>query len=181
VIIGSHLDGAALRAIVSSGVPGGGLTLRSDVLAALSGAPLQHGGYVAFAQGVAAAAGFSVLILLLTLLLGARSRALTLARLATMGLARRQARQLAVVEAVPAVLAATLGGAACALALVPLIGPAIDLSAFTGSGASVPITAEPAAVAGSALGLLLLALLTLTIQAAVGSHRGAARALRVGE
>ncbi len=72
-----------------------------------------------------------MLILLLTLVLGARSRELTLARLATMGLSPGQASGLVAVETLPSVLAATVGGIACAWALAPLIGPELNLSAFT--------------------------------------------------
>jgi putative ABC transport system permease protein len=181
VVIGQHLDGKALRAAARRVLPGGSVTLRSQVLSSLTSAPLPRGGYVALAQGAAAAAGFSVLILLLSLVLGARSRDLTVARLSTMGLGRAQARRLAIVEAVPAILAATIGGTACALALVPLLGQSINLSAFTESLANVPVRADAAAVAASAAGLLLLALLTVSIQAFLASRRGAARALRSGE
>ena len=86
-IAGPRLDQAALVRAARRAVPGAQVTLRSRVLAAISGAPLPHGGFVTFAQGAAAAAGFSLLVVLLTLVLSARSRELTLARLATMGLA----------------------------------------------------------------------------------------------
>ena len=54
---GPRLDTAALIAAVHRAVPGAQVTLRSRVLAAISGAPLPHGGFVTFAQGAAAAAG----------------------------------------------------------------------------------------------------------------------------
>ena len=106
-----------------AGGPRRAVTLRSRVQAAIASAPLPHGGFVTFAQGAAAAAGFSLLVVLLTLVLGARSRELTLARLATMGLAADQSRRIVAVETLPAILAAAVGGTACALLLVPLAGP----------------------------------------------------------
>jgi hypothetical protein len=45
----------------------------------------------------------------------------------------------------------------------------------------VPFLVSPVALAGSAVALLALALLTIVVQVAMASHRGAARALRVGE
>ncbi len=81
-LTGPRLDQAALVRAAKRAVPGAQVTLRSRVLAAIAGAPLPHGGFVTFAQGAAAAAGFSLLVVLLTLVLGARSRELTLARLA---------------------------------------------------------------------------------------------------
>lgn len=180
-LAGPHLDARALRMTAQRTAPAVVVTLRSDVLAGLRNSPLPSAGYVAFAEGAAAAAGFSVLILLLTLILGARSRALTLARLATMGLSQAQARALAAVETLPSVLAATVGGIACAVVLAPLIGPALNLSAFTGYSLSVPVRADLAALAATAGGLVVLTLATLAVQAVAASRRGVGRALRVGE
>ena len=180
-ISGSHLDSTALKATALAAVPGVTLVVRSDVLAGLRAAPLSSAGYVGFAEGAAAAAAFSILILLLTLILSARSRELTLARLSTMGLSQRQARLLAAVETLPSVLAATAGGIVCATALAPLIGPALNLSAFTGYSQSVPVTPDLTALAATAGGLIVLALAILAGQAAVARHRGLGRALRVGE
>ena len=180
-IRGPQLDAAALIAATHHAVPGAQVTLRSQLLATISGAPLPHGGFVTFAQGAAAAAGFSLLVLALTLVLSARSRELTLARLVTMGLGPSQSRRITAVELLPAILAAAVGGIVCALALVPLVGSAIDLAAFTGMVVAVPLRAEPLAIVAAAGGLLLLAALTLTIQHRLARSRGTAQALRVGQ
>ena len=180
-IRGPQLDAAALIAATHHAVPGAQVTLRSQLLATISGAPLPHGGFVTFAQGAAAAAGFSLLVLALTLVLSARSRELTLARLVTMGLGPSQSRRITAVELLPAILAAAVGGIVCALALVPLVGSAIDLAAFTGTPVTVPLRAQPLAIGVAAIGLLLLAALTLTIQNRLARSRGTAQALRVGQ
>ena len=180
VITGPRLDQAALVRAARRAVPGAQVTLRSRVKAAIAGAPLPHGGFVTFAQGAAAAAGFSLLVVLLTLVLGARSRELTLARLATMGLAADQSRRIVAVETLPAILAAALGGTACALLLVPLAGPAVNLAAFTG----IPVTAaarRPVALVAAAVALLFVGGLTLTISSRLARGRGPAQALRVGD
>lgn len=118
---------------------------------------------------------------MLTLVLSARSRELTLTRLSTMGLAPAQARRITAAETLPAIAAAVVGGTVCAVALVPLVGPALNLAAFTGMPVSVPLHADPVAIAATAAGLLLLAALTLTIQNKLARSRGATQALRVGE
>ena len=115
------------------------------------------------------------------LVLSARSREMTLARLITMGLGRDQSRRITAVESVPAILAAAVGGAACALILVPLVGPAVDLAAFTGVPVSVQLRADPVALAIATGGLLLLAALTLSVQDALARRLGTGPALRVGE
>jgi putative ABC transport system permease protein len=180
-ITGPRLGTSALISAVHRAVPGAQITLRSRLLAAISGAPLPHGGYVTFAQGAAAAGAFSLLTLLLMLVLSARSREVTLARLITMGLGRDQSRRITAVESVPAILAAAAGGAVCALILVPLVGPAVDLAAFTGMPVSVPLRADPVALAVATGGLLLLAALTLSVQDALARRLGTGPTLRVGE
>jgi len=177
-LAGPRLDGAALRAAAHHAVAGSRVTLRTGILAGISGAPLPHGGVVTFAQGAAAAAGFSLLILVLTLILSARSRELTLARLASMGLEPARSLRITAVETLPAILAAAVGGTVCALVLVPLVGPAVDLAAFTGLPVTVPLRADPAAIGATAAGLLLLAALALTIQSRLARGRRAIQALR---
>jgi putative ABC transport system permease protein len=177
-IAGPQLDTAALTATARRAVPGAQVTLRSRVLAAISGAPLPHGGFVTYAQGAAAAAGLGLLVLALTLVLGTRSRELTMARLATMGLGTAQRRRIMAAETLPAVLAAALGGVACALALVPLVGPALNLAAFTGMPVTAPLRADLTPIAAAAGGLLLLAGLVLAITGSRARARGTAQALR---
>jgi putative ABC transport system permease protein len=181
VLTGSRLDQAALVRAAKRAVPGAAVTLRSQVQAAIASAPLPHGGFVTFAQGAAAAAGFSLLVVLLTLVLGARSRELTLARLSTMGLAADQSWRIVAVETLPAIAAAAVGGTACALLLVPLAGPAVNLAAFTGTPVTVPLRADPVAIVAAAVALLLLGGLTLTISSRLARGRGPAQALRLGE
>ena len=119
------------------------MTLRATALAALTGAPVPQAAQMALAQGMAAAAGFGALVLLLSLLLSARTRDMTLARLATMGLRRWQAQLLLAAETLPPVVAAAIGGVACAWLLVPLIGPSLNLAAFTGAGSAIAVVSAP--------------------------------------
>jgi putative ABC transport system permease protein len=180
-ITGPRLDAAALRRAVARAVPGAQVTLRARLLATVARAPLPRGGFVTFAQGAAAAAALSLLILLLMLVLSARSREVTLARLITMGLGHAQSRRISAVENVPPILAAALGGTVCALVLVPLVGPAVNFAAFTGMPVSVPLRADPAALAIAVGGLLLLGALTLAVQDTLARRLGPGQTLRVGE
>jgi hypothetical protein len=176
------VDQGRLRAAVGKLLPGATtITFRSAALSALTNATLPHGAYETFAQAAVAAAAFGAVIMLIMLALGARPRELTLARLFTMGLSQQQAGRLVIAEALPAILAATAGGAICAWALVPLIGSSIDLSPFTGTTDHVAVRADFAVIGYLAGGLVLLALVTLFAQAAMTRLRGVSRALRVGE
>lgn len=181
LITGPRLDQGRLRAVAARLVPGGSVTFRSAALAQLARAPLPHSAYVAYAVGAAVAAGFGIVVLLVWLLLSARSRDAALARLAAMGLSARQGSWLVLAETLPEIVVAIAAGTVCAWALAALVGPDLSLAAFTGSGAGVQVRAEPAAMALAAAGLLFVAVATLVGQAIVTSRRGVARALRIGE
>jgi putative ABC transport system permease protein len=181
LVDGSGLDAARLRADVSRELPGGTVTLRSAALAAITAAPVPRAAQVALAQGMAAAAGFGTLVLLLSLVLSARTRDMTLARLATMGMRRWQAQLVLAAETLPQVAAAAVGGIACAWLLVPLVGPSVNLAAFTQAGPGVAVVSAPGPLVASAIGLVLAALLVLAAQAVVTYRRGSARALRIDD
>jgi putative ABC transport system permease protein len=181
LVSGPGLDGARLSAVVSSALPGASVTLRAAALTALTTAPTLEAAETALKQGLATAAGFGALVLLLSLLLTARTRDLTLARLATMGLRRWQAQLLLAAETLPPVVAAAVGGVACAWLLAPLVGPSLNLGTISGTGAGVAVTPALFPLLGSAAGLVLGALLFLASSAVITYHRGSARALRIAD
>ena len=177
LVVGPHLDGSRLQAVVRRDLPGAMVTLRATELASLTTAPLPNSAYVAIAAGSVAAAGLALLILLIALVLSAYPRELTLARLRVMGLAAGQARWLVVAEVLPQVVVAAVGGVVCAVVLAPLVGPSIDLSSFTGTGAGVPVRPEPAPLAAVLVGLVVLALLTLAVESLIARRRSTSRVL----
>ncbi len=181
LVAGPRLDAARLSAVVRSALPGASVTSRATALAALTTAPVLQAAQTALAQGTAAAAGFGALVLLLSLLLSAQTRDMTLARLATMGLRRWQAQLLLAAETLPPVLAAAVGGIACAWLLAPLIGPSLNLAAFSGTGSAIVVTPAVFPLLAAAAGLVLAALLVLAGQAVITYHRGSARALRIAD
>ena len=139
LITGSGISTAAMSAVILRQLPGASTAFRSDELATLAGSPLQHGADLILPLTIATAAGFGLFILMLGVALGTSDRALTLARLTVMG--HERATRLVLLEALPAVVVAVAAGAACALALPPLVGSALDLSVFTGQG--VPVMVRP--------------------------------------
>ena len=77
-----------------------------------------------------------------------------MAKLATMGLDERRRVRLSVLEAFPAIAASAVAAVACAIALPKLVAPAINLSAFTQSQASVPLRPDFASFLLPLAGLL---------------------------
>jgi putative ABC transport system permease protein len=178
LVTGSGINASALTAVAQQMIPGSLTSTRAAALSALSGAPLQHGTYLIFALTIAAAAGLGLVVMVLELALEATDRELTLARMATMGLASRQRLWLALIEVLPALLAAAVAATVCALALPRLLGPALDLSAFTGSGAPVRVLPDATSFALPLAGLALLAAAALAIETRAQQHRGIAARLR---
>jgi putative ABC transport system permease protein len=179
LVEGPDLNPEALAAAVARYGRGSTVVLRSPLVAALQRAPLQRGAYLALALGAVAAACCGLVVLFLSLLLSASARRLALARMSTMGLSGGQARVLGLVELLPQLLAVLAGGLCSAAALVPLIGPALNLGIFGATG-SVAVRVEPGWLVVAGAGLVVLALLTLSGQTML-TDRTAARSLRMGE
>src|SRR5262249_14470910 len=82
---GSGINQDRLTAVANPVIPNNILALRTSVLAALAGSPLQHGAGLIITLIIAAAAALGLFIVILGLALGSAERGLTLARLTVMG------------------------------------------------------------------------------------------------
>jgi putative ABC transport system permease protein len=176
LITGSGISAAAMSAVILRQLPGASTAFRSAALATLAGSPLQHGADLILPLTIATAVGFGLFILMLGVALGASDRALTLARLTVMG--HERATGLVLLEALPAVVVAVAAGAACALALPPLVSSDLDLSVFTGPGVPVMVRPDWISLGLPAVAALLLAAAALATEARRLSRRGVARMLR---
>jgi putative ABC transport system permease protein len=169
LVSGPAIDHAQLAAVAQKVIPGSLLTFRTAVLASLASSPLQHGAGLIIALTIATAAAFGLFIVILGLALGSAERELTLARLTVMG--HERATGLVMAEAMPAVLAAVVAGAVCAVVLPHVVGSSIDLSAFTGTSAPVQFQPDVLALALPAVAILVLALAALVAEARVLRRR----------
>ncbi|WP_206337757.1 FtsX-like permease family protein [Streptomyces sp. WAC 06738] len=135
----------------------------------------------AHALCAALAAALALLTLLVELLLSAPERARTTACLRLLGLGRRGATALGVLQLAPFALAAAAGGLALGLALPAALGPALDLQALTG-GPTAPAR-HPDHLLTAALTVGLLALVAAAAAADAVTTRRTRRlaALRLGE
>ncbi len=162
LVTGSAIDDAQLSAVIGEWIPASTTTFRATVLASLTGSPLQHGAGLIIALTIASAAAFGLFIVILGLALGSAERELTLARLTVMG--HERTTGLVMAETMPAVLAAIVAGAVCAVALPHLIGSSIDLSAFTGTSAPVQFQPDVLAFVLPAVTIVLLAVAVLATE-----------------
>ena len=176
LVTGAAIDDGQLTAVADKVIPGNDITFRSTVLAALASSPLHHGALLIIVLTIAAAAAFGLFIVILGLALGSAERELTLARLTIMG--HERVTRLVMTEAMPAVLAAVVAGAACAVLLPHLIGSSIDLSAFTGTGAPVAFSPDLITLGLPAVVTCVLAVVALATEARALRGRDTAGLLR---
>jgi putative ABC transport system permease protein len=165
---GPGIDNRKLAAVVNAVLPEADIITRSAVLSSLADAPLARSAELLMLLTILAAAGLGLGTVMMGLALGAAQRRRTLARMTTMGLDRPIG--LAVTEAMPAILAAAVAGLVCALALPQLVGPALDLAVFTGSG--TPVAIQPG---WAALGLPVAAVIVIAAAALAGQTRALRR------
>jgi putative ABC transport system permease protein len=178
LLIGPSIDLARLDAIARAAGPGAGaptVITRSGALRELTGAPLQQGAFLLFTLAIVFAAALALAIVALELALGTQDRELTMARLATMGLAEGQRVRLVLLEVLPAIGASALAAVACAIALPRLVAPAIDLSVFTQSQAPVPLGADFSSFLVPLAGLLVVTVIALAYEIRSGRGRVAVR------
>jgi hypothetical protein len=177
LLTGKDIDRAKLAQLVGKALPPATLEYRADVRSGLGSAPLQHAAALLMTLTAGAAAGLALLNLVFGLALGARDRELTVARLSVMGYAR--SAWLVVLMALPAVLAAFAAAAGCAVALPALVSPALDLSVFTGPGASVTYRPDLAALGVPCVVILLLLGAALVAETSRSRRHGVTGLLRV--
>jgi putative ABC transport system permease protein len=176
---GPRIDTARITELASKLVPEAITTVRSELLAQLTDAPVQHGAFVLLALALAVAAWLGLAVMVLQLALGAADREATLARLATMGLGDGQRARLVLLEVIPAVIAAAVAAVVAALALPRIVAPTLKLSVFTGSSAGVTLVPDVAWIALPIAVLIVLAAVTLTIE--IQARRGVVSTLREGD
>ncbi|GLW68318.1 hypothetical protein Kpho02_06170 [Kitasatospora phosalacinea] len=132
---------------------------------------------------LAAGAGsltIALLVVVLELVLGARDRARTVSYLRTLGLGGRAAAALPVLELLPLLAAAALGGTALGLLLPAALGPVLDLTAFGGGPAPGP-SVDWTLTAALALGLVVLVAAVAALETLFGRRRSPSAVLRLGE
>lgn len=181
LLLDGSVDGAALAKTLASTAAGATVESRAAALDALTSAPFQSGTFRLLDLAMAAAAALGAGALLAGLALGAAAREQAAARLATMGLSRAQTDRLTLIEHLPSIAGALLGGAACTVAIGSLIGPGIDLSVFTGTTQAVPLRVDPGTLTAAGAAIAATAALALTGHALLTHHRGVTAALRIGE
>ncbi|MFF4124586.1 FtsX-like permease family protein [Microbispora rosea] len=164
-------DPGAVRPLLPSGAH---MTTVAGALAEITGMPLTKALTTALRVAAAALAAYALAAVAIALTGGAARRAEDLGLLRALGLTRRQAGLVTVLEAAPLLVLTAVAGLAAGLAMPALLRPGIDLSAYAGGRygaltATALLPVLPCAVAGAlAAGVAAVAL----VGAYLGGSRG---------
>jgi putative ABC transport system permease protein len=181
LLTGTDLDAAALRAIARRSIPGGALRLRAAVLRQDAAAsPMANAATQIFALCLAAAALLAAASVILGSALAADSRRRLLVTLTTLGVRRRDARVVALLEALPLLVVAVAGGLLAAVALPVAVGPALNLAVFIGAGPNVSVRPGLLPLAAAAAGAAALVIVTSLGQSAAATRGAVTRELSKG-
>ncbi|BDZ51281.1 hypothetical protein GCM10025867_35220 [Frondihabitans sucicola] len=165
--------GAAVRATGDASL----VDTAQEAIDRLSENPLVPGMRALSLVASALAGAVGILALLLATLQETPARRARIALLSMLGLDRRQARRILAVESLPIGLAALVGGAAVAVAIVALVLPAIDLRSFTGSAERPPLAVDPLVVVSILVGGLVAVAAVTLVTIRTTSIRGVDRRL----
>ncbi|GGQ99512.1 FtsX-like permease family protein [Kitasatospora griseola] len=193
-----RIDGARLRSVVAaSAATAGAGGAGAAGGAVLRGAPVEvrdlagqlresadDGLVSALELAFRSAAAIGLLLglaaVVLELLLGSAERGRMLAYLRTLGLGARAAAGVQLVQLLPVMAAAVIGGTLLGLGLPWLLGPALDLRAFTSGPGAPAFAPDWAAIAVAALALLVLVPCAAALEGVAGRRR-VPQLLRLGE
>lgn len=183
LLYGARMDTEALRSLVPRAAPGatgGELRIRAEEQAEATDDRLIAAVTLAHTACTALAVLLALLALVLELLLSAPARGRTTAYLRTLGLGGRAAATLQLLQLLPLVLAAVVGGVALGLVLPALLGPALDLREFTGGPTAPALHVDALFTAALSAGLCVLVAAAVGVESWLGRRRGLGAVLRLG-
>ncbi|MFI6279745.1 FtsX-like permease family protein [Streptomyces sp. NPDC050988] len=183
LLYGPHLDVRTLRSLVPRATHDtavGELRIRSEEQADAAADGMIGVLRAAHTACTALAVLLALLALVLDLLLSAEARGRTTAYLRTLGLGGRATTGLHLLQLMPMVVAAVVGGTALGLTLPALLGPALDLREFTGGPAAPALHPDLLLTVVLGVGLGVLVVVAVGVETWMGRRRGLGAVLRLG-
>jgi putative ABC transport system permease protein len=175
------VDETTLRTAIQERWPPAILVARQTAYDALHASPVVQAVAVGFLLGLAVAAAYAAMAVVIALALTVARRSRDLAYLRTMGLSPGQTKAALLVEHAPPLVIAVIAGGLLGLGVAILVAPGLSLQAFTGPGVVVPLQVDPLAIAGLAAGVALTLGIGVLAASAAARRVSPARILRTGE
>jgi hypothetical protein len=171
---------AAIRTAVTANAAGATIQSRTVFAQDFTDSPVTAAIVAGIALAALVAALYAALAVTAALALAGAARATEVSHLRMIGLSRRDALGLAIVEHGPTVLLAFIAGVALGLGLFILLQPGLGLDALVGSKLEVPVSADPRQLAAIGAGVLAIATVGIGLAAWMQRRGVAVAALRRG-
>ncbi|MFC4005671.1 FtsX-like permease family protein [Nonomuraea purpurea] len=162
-------------------LPSATLESQEGALAAIRDDPLTSTVRWTLLVVTVALAGYALVAVVLSLVIGAADRAVAVSYLRTLGLSDRQAQRLTVLEILPMILVTALVGLGLGLGLPSALGPGVDLSSYAGDLPVGDYSLDLLTPSALAAGLSAAAVLGAYAHTAISRRRGLGAVLRVGD
>lgn len=172
--------GPGIRDAVNAIDPGATVKGQAETARGFSDSPVTAAIVVGIALAGVIAALYAALTVAAALALAGDARAVEVAHLRALGLSRREASGLAIVEHGPIVILAFILGVALGLGLFVLLEPGLGLDALVGSRIDVPLTADPRQLAVILGSVVVIAAVGVGLAAWMQRRGTATSALRRG-
>lgn len=174
-------SGKAIEAALHAQSPTARLTSRYSVLDSVARDPFVEWSALALRVVFVFAVALAVIAAVSSLALTTSTRKRDYGYLRTVGLDTGQATSMTIVEQLPAVVLGAVAGIVIGIGSALLLGPAIDLGAFTGDVLATPITVDWVAVGILAVSLIGAMTAAVVISVLITRRANLGRILRVGE
>ncbi len=148
--------GPDLRAAILKIAPDADIASRAERIASIENSPLTRGLVAGVGASTFAAFAYAALAVAAALALAGASRAIEVAHLRTLGLTRREALGLVIVEHGPTILVAFVAGVLLGLGLFSVLRDSLGLASLVGAPIVVDVGVDPIQ-----LGAVLLAIVTI--------------------
>ncbi|HLO34598.1 MAG TPA: FtsX-like permease family protein, partial [Candidatus Deferrimicrobium sp.] len=172
--------GPAIRKAVAAVTPAATVDARAELERGFSDSPVTAAIIAGVVVSSVVAAAYAAVAVSAALALAGASRVMEVAELRTLGLSRRQALGLAIIEHGPTVLFAFIAGVALGLGLFALLEPGLGLDALVGSRVELPLTADPRQLGLILVGVLAIAAVGIGLAAWMQRRGSSVAALRRG-
>ncbi len=171
---------AGIRTALASEAPLTTVEARTDRAIALETAPVVDAVTVGVIAAFVVAVAYAAVALVAALALTGAARSSESAHLRTLGLSRRGAIGLTVVEHGPTVLLALVLGIAFGLATFSALRPGLGLGAIVGSALAVPLTLDPGQIGPVVVAVVAVVSLALGLGIVIQREPAGPAALRKG-
>jgi putative ABC transport system permease protein len=172
------LDG--IQAAIADQLPSAVVLGRSTFAQAFDDSPVTAAIFAGIAVAAVVAALYAALAVAAALALSGSARANEVAHLRMVGLSRRDALGLAIVEHGPTVVIAFVVGVLLGLGLFALLEPGLGMDALVGARLEVPLSADPRALSLIFAGMLAIAAVGIGLAAWMQRRGATVASLRRG-